>query len=76
MVQLNPVPVFGAKKIPVPFDGNFRTNGKRSRSFFVVQMCCVENERGGRWEGGEKGLLLFPAILPIVPATLFVTAYK
>ena len=23
MVQLNPVPVFGAKKIPVPFDGNF-----------------------------------------------------
>ena len=34
MVQLNPVPVFGAKKIPVPFDGNFspkfRTNGKRS----------------------------------------------
>ena len=21
MVQLNPVPVFGAKKIPVPFDG-------------------------------------------------------
>ena len=22
-VQLNPVPVFGAKKIPVPFDGNF-----------------------------------------------------
>ena len=22
MVQLNPVPVFGAKKIPVPFDGN------------------------------------------------------
>ena len=34
MVQLNPVPVFGAKKIPVPFDGNFlryfRTNGKHS----------------------------------------------
>ena len=23
MVQLNLVPVFGAKKIPVPFDGNF-----------------------------------------------------
>ena len=23
MVQLNPVPVFGAKKIPVPFEGNF-----------------------------------------------------
>ena len=23
MVQLNPVPVFGAKKIPVPFDGSF-----------------------------------------------------
>ena len=23
MVQLNSVPVFGAKKIPVPFDGNF-----------------------------------------------------
>ena len=23
MVQLNPVPVSGAKKIPVPFDGNF-----------------------------------------------------
>ena len=23
MLQLNPVPVFGAKKIPVPFDGNF-----------------------------------------------------
>ena len=23
MAQLNPVPVFGAKKIPVPFDGNF-----------------------------------------------------
>ena len=23
MVQLNPVPVFGAKKIPVPFDGIF-----------------------------------------------------
>ena len=22
MVQLNPVPVFGAKKIPVPFEGN------------------------------------------------------
>ena len=22
MVQLNPVPVFGAKKIPVPFDEN------------------------------------------------------
>ena len=23
MVQLNPVSVFGAKKIPVPLDGNF-----------------------------------------------------
>ena len=22
VVQLNPIPVFGAKKIPVPFDGN------------------------------------------------------
>ena len=80
MVQLNPVPVFGAKKnqyhLTEIFHRNFRTNGKRSRSFFVVQMCCVENERGGRWEGGEKDLLLFPAILPIVPATLFVTAYK
>ena len=25
-VQLNPVPVFGAKKIPVPFDGNTWVN--------------------------------------------------
>ena len=35
--QLNPVPVFGAKKIPVPFDRNFhrnfRANGKRSRYY-------------------------------------------
>ena len=36
MVQLNPVPVFGIQKKPVPFDGksvhrNFRTNGKRSK---------------------------------------------
>ena len=23
MVQLNPVPVFGIKKIPVPFEGKF-----------------------------------------------------
>ena len=23
MIQLNPVPIFGAKKIPVLFDGNF-----------------------------------------------------
>ena len=23
MVQLNPVPVFGAKQIPVPLDGHF-----------------------------------------------------
>ena len=34
MVQLNPVPVFGAKKIPVPFDGSFSpkfcTNGNCS----------------------------------------------
>ena len=32
MVKLSPIPVFGAKKVPVPFDGifhrNFRTNGK------------------------------------------------
>ena len=34
VVQLNPVPVFAAKKIPVPFDGyfspKFLTNGKCS----------------------------------------------
>ena len=35
MVQFNPVPVFGAQKIPVPylaeiFHRNFRTNGKCS----------------------------------------------
>ena len=35
MIQLNPIPAFNAKKIPVSFDTqnfhrNFRTNGKRS----------------------------------------------
>ena len=50
MVQLNPVPVFGAKKKPVPFDGNFspalRRNGKRSLVLDVfdwLQIDHIEN---------------------------------
>ena len=50
MVQLNPVPVFGSKKIPVPFDGNFspalRRNGKRSLVLDVfdwLQIDHIEN---------------------------------
>ena len=36
----------------------------------MVQICCEENARGGRGEGGKKGLFVFLAIPPIVPATL------
>ena len=51
MVQLNPVPVFGAKKIPLPFDGNFspafRRNGKRSLVLDVFDWLQIDHIENG-----------------------------
>ena len=33
---LNPVPVFGAKKIPVPFDGRFSPNSRAKKSIYQI----------------------------------------
>ena len=41
MVQLNPIPVFGAKRIPVPFDRNFLP--KYTYKWQVLQHCGVRH---------------------------------
>ena len=52
MVQLDPVLVFGAKKIPVPFDGNFHANGKFSKSgLFDPLRACLHGAGGPRVGG-------------------------
>ena len=63
MVQLNPVPVFGAKitiKITVPFDRkfhrNFRTNGKRS---MIVACSLLQTIKCGVSRGSILRPLLF-----------------
>ena len=50
LIQLNPVPVFGAKKyqyhLTEILHRNFRTNGKRSernKEKVVYKQCCVSN---------------------------------
>ena len=62
MVQLNPVPVFGAKKIPVPFDGNVSPKFPHKCYAFQVLLCGTDVLRGqcARGEMGrrEKGSLL------------------
>ena len=56
--------------LPEIFHRNFRANGKRFRSFFVVQICCVENARGGDGKEGKRVSSYFLLSLPLSPRSL------
>ena len=62
MVQLNPVPVFGAKKIPLTFDGNLITA-------IPVQMVSAHKEMRTRlgWTISYKALYFVHQSLGLVP---------
>ena len=42
--QLNPVPVFGAKKIPVPFDGNFSMKFPPAKGTFRIFLSRLKDD--------------------------------